>query len=259
MPANPSLSQLIQEQLLQEAAAGGAEEAHTIVSNTTIQTANSVGDKNLTDETRAKYFRVATEFLRNGFNRTRAYMSVYPDSKKSSAATSVKRVLDHVEVQAFLKSVWDRMTEQADLDSQYIMRELLNASLANPVDYIPPDTTDLAQSLDHIRSLPNHVQRRLRQIKVKHRTYTYEDGSTSDSSEIDFKVIDAQAAIRDLAKIQGILTDHVEIGIHMTASDTIIKAMARAKKLGNLDPARIFDEHGQLIEEGEIIDGKAHG
>jgi hypothetical protein len=149
------------------------------------------------------------------------------------------------------------MTAEAEIDSQFVVRELLNGSMANPVDYLPDGTADLSLSdwVSHLKSLPDNVQRRLRSIDIVAQDYTYEDGSVSQKTGVKLRTIDPQRSVEQLGKATGQLRDHVDVDVHFHHGETIMRAVARAKHMGQLDPGRIFDEHGNLIEDGEIVDG----
>jgi len=255
----PNLTELIERVLLDEAhqAAGAeGEEASSRPSNTKQVPQKRV--RKLMPETKTKYYKVATEYLKNGFNRTKAYASVYPDAKQRTCESMGSEVINHPEVQSFLSDVFGRMTTEAELDAQYVVKELLNGAMTNAVDYLPDDTADLSLSdyVSHLKSLPANVQRRLRSVDIVSQDYTNDDGSVSHKTGIKFRTIDPQRSVEQLGKATGILRDQVDITHHFNPGDTIMKAVARAKHMGKIEPGRIFDEKGNIIEEGKIVDGR---
>ena len=149
-----------------------------------------------------KYMKVATEWLRNGCNATKAYMFVYPKSNPQTAAKMGWEVLNHPKIQKFLQASWNKATEKTEVDAEYIYRELLNASQSNPTDYLPDAGSDI-DPLEHVKSLPEHVQRRLRAVDLEESTIPGQHG-TARRQRMRVKTVDPQRAVETLAKALGI-------------------------------------------------------
>ena len=79
------------------------------------------------------------EYVKNGFNRTHSYLSVYPDCKsEETAKASASRLLTNDNVQQYLKKVQQTIREKDLISKGEILEKLihiLNDSSANPKLY----------------------------------------------------------------------------------------------------------------------------
>ena len=209
--------------------------------------APAVRARRLQPATLDKYMKVATEWLRNGCNATKAYMSVYPKSNPQTAAKMGWAVLNHPKIQKFLEASWHKATEENQVDAEYIYSELLNASRANPTDYLPDAGSDI-DPLEHIKALPENVQRRLRTVDLEESTIPGQHG-TARRQRMRFKTVDPQRAVETLAKALGIFASAETQQHSINHADLIERGVARLHKLGTLDTTLLYDEDGNFLDD----------
>ena len=78
------------------------------------------------------------EYVKNGFNGTQAYLSVYPNSSEEAAAVSASELLRNPKVKEYLKKVQQTIREKDLISKGEILEKLihiLNDSSANPKLY----------------------------------------------------------------------------------------------------------------------------
>ena len=64
------------------------------------------------------------EYMKNGFNATRAYMSVYPDTKEPSARASASELLTNLNITKRIAEIQDELAENYGIDMQKLVDEL---------------------------------------------------------------------------------------------------------------------------------------
>ena len=64
------------------------------------------------------------EYMKNGFNATRAYMSVYPDTKEPSARASASELLTNLNITKRITEIQDELAENYGIDMQKLVDEL---------------------------------------------------------------------------------------------------------------------------------------
>jgi len=238
--AAPTLEQMIAEAQAEQAQKDAKALSHTEGQNLPTEYAPDAPRRyrKLHADTLAKYQAVAAEYLKNGFNKTKAYAAIYPDASPATAATEGKRVLDHPQIEAFLRTVWERVSDRAEVSASYVLGQWLNQSEANVADYLESDGRGGMQVRD-ITQLPRDVQKRLRSIDVSTNERVQEDGTTITSSSIKMRTVDAQRAQENLAKVLGILRDQQDINVTVNTGQAIADAFTRLKTVGKLPPPAI--------------------
>lgn len=202
----------------------------------------------LRDSTKKKYIEVAEEWLKNGGNATKAYLSVYPNSSEKAAQSNGCNVMGHPEIQGFLALCWKNVCKQENVGPEYVLRELFNHSRVNMVDYLPDPSSGLGV-VEHLKSLPKNVQKRLRAIDLEESEVPGQYG-TATKKNLKVKGVDSQRAIEVLAKALGVFAEAEQASQRFDHSDMIERGVARLHTLGTLDTTKLYDEEGKLIEEG---------
>ena len=76
--------------------------------------------------TNKKHQRFIEEYLINGRNGTKAYMSVYPDSKEESASVNATRLLGNVKIRLYLDAQEKKITEKFQITRESMANLLLS-------------------------------------------------------------------------------------------------------------------------------------
>lgn len=64
------------------------------------------------------------EYMKNGFNATRAYMSVYPDTKEPSARASASELLTKPNIITRIAEIQDELAENWGIDIQEVVNSI---------------------------------------------------------------------------------------------------------------------------------------
>ena len=64
------------------------------------------------------------EYMKNGFNATRAYMSVYPDTKEPSARASASELLTNLNITKRIAKIQDELAENWGIDIQEVVNSI---------------------------------------------------------------------------------------------------------------------------------------
>lgn len=64
------------------------------------------------------------EYMKNGFNATRAYMSVYPDTKEPSARASASELLTNLNITKRITEIQDELAENWGIDIQEVVNSI---------------------------------------------------------------------------------------------------------------------------------------
>jgi hypothetical protein len=62
--------------------------------------------------------------MKNGFNATRAYMSVYPDTKEPSARASASELLTNLNITKRITEIQDELAENWGIDIQEVVNSI---------------------------------------------------------------------------------------------------------------------------------------
>lgn len=134
------------------------------------------------------------EYMRNGRNATKAYMSVYPESDNESSQRSGNRLLRNAEVGERLKELGEDVATALGIDRTTIAEELLNIAQSSQ-----DDIRDNWGQLKNWEDVPDNVKKTI--------AYVQADRRIQASGDIDERIKIAQydklKAIEQLTKMLG--------------------------------------------------------
>ena len=152
-------------------------------------------------------------YFANGLNATDAYRRTHPRATNKTCEAEGYKVLRKPGVAGRVKKQIAKHAKRYDTSPERLMEELSAIAFS--------DQQDLYDDTGHIRPLseiPESARRAISDITPR------DDGKGIKS----MKVVDKTKALQLLAKIQGMLTDKVEV----TIDETLADRMARARKRG---------------------------
>jgi hypothetical protein len=196
------------------------------------------------DELRRNF---ALELLRNNFNATQAYLAIYPNGTRQSAAVSANRLYHDEDTQRYLTALVKQLHDDQKLDVDFIYEKWYSHATASPVDYLD-FAEDGSVSLKDVSQLPRELQENLRSLNVTINRTHDEHGKENVSTHVQISVVDQQKAVEMMAKSAGLLRDKVDLNVNFKSSEFIEEAVARMKNIGNLHLGKVYDEDGYLLE-----------
>lgn len=204
----PSMSELVPSpsQLQVEAEAGGDMDI--------LAAALSVGShKVVTNQQIATMTKFASEIMEHG-NITKAAMAC--DYPKSSACRMGRVLLDHPIVQALIREQQESIVRKTMVTPERVWAELERMA------FFQPETLFKDGEPIPVDQLPKDVARMVTGYKSKKTEF----GEGGSSTEVEVKWVDKSPAIRDLAKLQGMIKDETTVKID---AESFVKALCEGR------------------------------
>jgi len=149
-------------------------------------------------------------YFESNMNGTRAYMKLHPKSSYESAKANASETLTKVNLRAEIKR---RLKERA-MSAEEAIARMGAIAKADLFPFIRIDEDGFAyfnlsdsQAMEHLYLIKEMETKRERRIEGKGK-----DAETWEGEWVRVKLHDAYAALRDIAKMHGKLTEKVELG-----------------------------------------------
>lgn len=153
-----------------------------------------------------KHARFIDEYLKC-FNATKAYLMVYPDSSYDAARANAARLIAKDNIKA---DVEERLLEiHMSVDEAL----KLTADIARGDIALLMDISSVGFNLDMSKAKELGLTGLIKKVKQKTTIYQAKKESEEDRevTELEVELYDKQAAIRDVLKLHGKFTDHVDV------------------------------------------------
>lgn len=180
-----------------------------------------------------KHQRVLDEYL-ICFNQTKAYQKVYPKATYESAKALASNLFTNVNFSAHVIARLEEAHMGAD-EALKLMADIARGDIAKVMD-----VSSVGFNLDMSKAQELGLTGIIKKVKQKTTTYIAKKESEEDRevTELEVELYDKQAAIRDVLKIHGKFTEHVDV---TSGGENITKGIddIRAEILGKL--AKVTD------------------
>jgi len=212
------------------------------------KTAKAVAKAKKDDQRRRRF---ALLWLRNDCNAAAAYREMSPKVTAKTAAVEGCKILNHPDTQRYVSALTKQLHDDQKLEADFIIGKWIQHANANVMDYLDYDEETKSLKLKNLSQLPVGMQQNLRKLKIKRTVVVGDEGEEAAINEdVQFELVDPQKAVDSMARAAHMLTDKVEVTHRFDAADMVEKGVARMRELGRLEGGNLYDEEGNLIEEG---------
>lgn len=145
--------------------------------------------------------QIIDEYFMNGYNGTKAVMSVKGLENPKHAAVYWSNLKHKKDIQPVLDEKMARMRASAEVRQEQILHELRTFAFSDAGDY-------MCMTAEEIKALPPDVRRCIQSYKHKKRTYYDRDVKSNVTEEsIEVRFVDKIAAIKEINKHIGFYTE----------------------------------------------------
>ena len=167
--------------------------------------------------TKQKIF--VAEYLRNGFNATRAAETAgYSSSSYSALRTAGAQTLANPNVRACI----DEVLDQYGLSAKQTIAMLAEQAQASMSDYVNNDG-----SFNRAAVADDKKGRRIKSFSFSTSHTENSRGSVTDTETVSVQLIDSQGALNTLAKYHGLLTDRVAVDLSVSLGEKLQSVLDR--------------------------------
>ena len=137
------------------------------------------------------------EYLNNGHNQVKAYISVYKNDSYAAANLQAIALMKRPEVQTYLSKRQNEIKERANIKSLDILHKLQTWLTCDPTDFI-------GLTPENIKELPVEVRQCIQDIEHTKREYTDRQGNQVTDHKIKVKLVDKTKAADMISKHIGL-------------------------------------------------------
>ncbi len=141
----------------------------------------------------------AHAYVRHGCNATAAYKEISPNCKPESAQVLGHKMLRKVIVQQVLAPLLEALMQKNEVDTEFVLSRILEASNASPLDYFAIRNDGMLGALD-LSAVTDAQRRNLKSIRVTKTTTISEHGNECINESFTVTVVDQQKAIDMFAR-----------------------------------------------------------
>lgn len=213
----------------------------------------------ITKKAEGRYIEFAHQYIKLGFNGTRAYQAVYGASyeyrnKKpmpdSSAAQQATKLLKNIKVQEELVRITAQLRVQHEIDEDFVVGHWAAMAKANIMDYF--EIAEGGEFAGHLvlkgkdlNGMPTALQQNIKKFKLRHRFRPGrdEDDPGQHEQDLELELIDRKAVLDSIAKYRGMFVESVD-AVRIDIAVLIQEGADRAEK------GRLYDgETGEEIDD----------
>lgn len=153
-----------------------------------------------------KHQNFINEYLKT-FNATQAYMRTYPKASYDTARANGSALL----AKANISSEIQNRLDEARMDAQEALHRLSDIARGDIAEIM--EVSSVGFNLDMQKANEAGLTKLIKRVKQKTTTYisNSENGEDREVHEIDVELYNAHEAIRDILKITGKFSEHVDI------------------------------------------------
>lgn len=146
------------------------------------------------DEPKELYQSIIDQYFINGFNGVQAVRTVKgQDYNYNSAASLFNTVIKHPSTKTYIQSKSAELKRITNIQSENILRELINFAYSDITDYI-------GLTNEELKDLPPDTRRCIQTVVSKKKRYTNRLGEDVEEETMTVKLIDKIKAIDMIAK-----------------------------------------------------------
>lgn len=186
-------------------------------------------EKKLSDAHR----KFVDEYIANGYNATRAYMTVYPKTKYEAARSSASDLLTIPNIREAIDKEFSRRV----MKREEVLSRLSDMARANHYPFIEIDSDGFVyfdfsspEAKSHLHLIKKIKTKRNRQITGKG-----EDATTWEGEWVEVELHDSKAALELIGKHEGLFTPDEGDGEKFTAPQVVEIIKTYEKKRGEED------------------------
>jgi len=140
------------------------------------------------------YKEILDNFQLNGYNGTRAVLSIKPELDYNSAANLYSTIIKSDIGQKYLEQKRAELKRSTGIQNENILKELMTWAYSNIKDFI-------TLSPDEVKELPDEVTRCIQSYIIKEKTYYNKQLKTEvNEKTITLKLVDKIQAMQQIAK-----------------------------------------------------------
>jgi len=140
---------------------------------------------------------ILEEYFNNGYNKSKAVMSIMPTVKSQSAAVHVFNAIASKPIaKKYINSIQARLRANVHISKEQSLTEFTSWSFTDATDFI-------GLSIEEIKELPANVRRSIQSYKIVERTETDRGGNDVTVKTIDIKLVNKLDALKEATKIIG--------------------------------------------------------
>lgn len=207
----------------------------------TKQTPKIIGDPvNVISSSDIKPGLVIDEYFNNGFNKSAAIQSVYPDYNHNTARYEASRLFKRPDIKQLIEYKRNTLKELSDIRQEQILRELIQFAYSDATLYI-------GLTVSEIKALPTDIRRCIQSVKVTNKKYKDRQGKEVEDQTIEIKLVSKIHSIEMINKHIGFYSEdnsqkqsNINILQVLEQSDpnalnSLLQAMQTAKQTKTID------------------------
>lgn len=141
-----------------------------------------------------KHMAIIDEYFNNGYNKSKAVMSVNKDMTRQSTAVHVFTAMSKKpEVKAYIEQKQVSLRAKTNLSQEQVSRELMNWAYSDATEFI-------SLTEEEIKALPSDIRRCIQSFKTIERTETNREGNPVTTKQIEVKLVNKADALKELSK-----------------------------------------------------------
>lgn len=164
----------------------------------------SVGSVNLSMpiNIEEQHRQIIDEYFSNGFNKSRAVMTVMPNIKvQSSAGSLFIAISKKPEVKKYIAQRQLELREACNIVPEMLVNEHMNHAFSDV-------TVFMLKTKEEIAQLPSHIRRQIASYEETETTVTDRKGNEVTTNKIKVRLKDSRDALKDLSKFIGLYEVH---------------------------------------------------
>lgn len=150
-----------------------------------------------TKELNEKHKLILEEYFINGYNKSKAVLTICPEVKNSSAACHVFNTIANSSAGAkYKEGLQARLRRNTHISKEQVLNEFINTAYTDATDFI-------GLSEEELKKLTPSTRRQIQSYKVTERTEVDRKGNEVTIKTIDLKLVNKLDALKETAKIIG--------------------------------------------------------
>lgn len=151
--------------------------------------------------------RFCQEYVKNGKNGSRAYLTVYRTKNEDTARVNASRLLTNTNIKARINELMDKIEDRTLVTPERIIREYARIAFLDIRNFYNDDGT-----LKKITELDDDTAAAIAGMDIS--TFTKDNGEIVISEVVKkIKNVDKKGALDSLAKIKGMFVEKVEVEV----------------------------------------------
>ena len=149
-----------------------------------------------------KHRQIIDEYFSNGFNKSKAVLTVVPDIKlQSSAGSLFIAISKKPEVKKYIAQRQLELREACNIVPEMLVNEHMNHAFSDI-------TVFMLKTKEEIAQLPSNIRRQIASYEETETTVTDRKGNEVTTNKIKVRLKDSRDALKDLSKFIGLYEAH---------------------------------------------------